>query len=435
MTSSSTLYNVYQFGGAPVNYSHVIEEHETENGGTEYQFTVVSDLQGNQMLGSFMDAPTISNSDRTGREIVRFIFKRSGSQIVPLERVTTKYKEDSRVNREVMAYIGRKKYSQTCTSEPPSSSEFDQFDFLIYSYHQRWIYVDTILTELYGDNGAVGVNQTENYTYGNVSHALPTVRAVSNSDGSKEVTLTTYPDDYSNTGGFIGEMKGTGVGRHLIGYPVEQVRYREVGTVRTILWGRINRYQAGGRGLLDEVLQIETDAPIALASFRFSNRSGNGQLPPGGSAAAFSPHSAYKQVLKYNRYDSSGNPLQVTPATGPPVSYIWGHGRQYPVAEVRNVAYSVLETVFGAPALEDFSASQRTPAQVRTFLAPLRSHSSLSGGLPTVYSYDPLVGIRSVTDPSGRTVFYEYDGFGRLRAVKDHNNNLVESHDYRYRNQ
>ncbi|WP_299984993.1 RHS repeat domain-containing protein [uncultured Pontibacter sp.] len=37
-----------------------------------------------------------------------------------------------------------------------------------------------------------------------------------------------------------------------------------------------------------------------------------------------------------------------------------------------------------------------------------------------------------MTDPNGRTTFYEYDGMGRLRAVKDHEGNVLRSHEYHY---
>jgi len=57
------------------------------------------------------------------------------------------------------------------------------------------------------------------------------------------------------------------------------------------------------------------------------------------------------------------------------------------------------------------------------------------GALMTTYTYDPLVGVTSATDPAGRTTYYEYDGWGRLKAVREQDRYLVEGYDYQYRNQ
>ncbi|HCX98663.1 MAG TPA: hypothetical protein DG754_00850, partial [Bacteroidales bacterium] len=51
----------------------------------------------------------------------------------------------------------------------------------------------------------------------------------------------------------------------------------------------------------------------------------------------------------------------------------------------------------------------------------------------TTYTHDPLVGLTSVTDANGRTQYYEYDGLGRLVGVRDDEGNLLEQHEYRYR--
>jgi YD repeat-containing protein len=53
----------------------------------------------------------------------------------------------------------------------------------------------------------------------------------------------------------------------------------------------------------------------------------------------------------------------------------------------------------------------------------------------TTYTHKPLVGVTSMTDPSGITIFYEYDSFGRLKAIRNHLGEYLERYDYHYKNQ
>lgn len=49
------------------------------------------------------------------------------------------------------------------------------------------------------------------------------------------------------------------------------------------------------------------------------------------------------------------------------------------------------------------------------------------------FTYEPLVGMTSSTDAANRTNTYEYDDFGRLKLVKDHNEDIVNKHVYHFR--
>ena len=49
------------------------------------------------------------------------------------------------------------------------------------------------------------------------------------------------------------------------------------------------------------------------------------------------------------------------------------------------------------------------------------------------YTYSPLVGMTSAIDDSGKTVYYEYDSFQRLKSIKDQNRNIVKTYDYHFK--
>ena len=53
----------------------------------------------------------------------------------------------------------------------------------------------------------------------------------------------------------------------------------------------------------------------------------------------------------------------------------------------------------------------------------------------TSYTYDPLVGMTSQTDPSGRTTTYEYDAVGRLVRTRDELGRILSQQQYHYAGQ
>lgn len=52
--------------------------------------------------------------------------------------------------------------------------------------------------------------------------------------------------------------------------------------------------------------------------------------------------------------------------------------------------------------------------------------------LITTYTYEPLIGMTSQTHAAGRTTFYEYDSFGRLKTIRDQDKNAIKTLDYQY---
>ena len=77
--------------------------------------------------------------------------------------------------------------------------------------------------------------------------------------------------------------------------------------------------------------------------------------------------------------------------------------------------------------------------EIRNLGAMLKDN--LPDALITTYTYEPLVGITSQTDPLGIVTYYDYDNFGRLKEVYYYENNIispankrkVESYEYHYR--
>jgi YD repeat-containing protein len=53
----------------------------------------------------------------------------------------------------------------------------------------------------------------------------------------------------------------------------------------------------------------------------------------------------------------------------------------------------------------------------------------------TTYTYEPLIGMTSQTDATGKATYYEYDGNGRLMLIRDQDKNVIKKIGYNYSGQ
>ncbi|GHT26182.1 hypothetical protein AGMMS4957_21680 [Bacteroidia bacterium] len=143
--------------------------------------------------------------------------------------------------------------------------------------------------------------------------------------------------------------------------------------------------------------------------------------------------SGLQTAFSFNKYDSHGNLLQYTLPDGTSTAYLWGYNYLYPIAKIENAVYSDVTAKIPANTLENIAAKLAPTASDLTTINNLRTQ--LPNAQISTYTYKPLVGIQTMTDPRGVTVTYEYDAVGRLKTIKDENNKVLENYDYHYKNQ
>jgi hypothetical protein len=136
----------------------------------------------------------------------------------------------------------------------------------------------------------------------------------------------------------------------------------------------------------------------------------NNLILPDKTKKSYTGQANLQTEISFDLYDNKGNIRQYTTADGVATSILW-YNNFFPTAEIKNAAYEQVKNMF---------------------LQNLRT--LLPHALVTTYTYQPLVGMTSKTDPRGVTTYYEYDDFGRLKRVKL-GTAVLEEYDYHYKNQ
>lgn len=140
----------------------------------------------------------------------------------------------------------------------------------------------------------------------------------------------------------------------------------------------------------------------------------------------------------YHEYDMHGNPLYITKDDTTKIVYIWSYDAQYPVAEIENASYDEIRSVLKDGVLMAIQNSENPSDEMLASIGgTLRQN--LPKALVATYKYNPLIGIKEVTDYRGMTTYYDYDNWGRLKRcyMKNENNQeeTLQIYNYHYRNQ
>ncbi|WP_419868727.1 RHS repeat domain-containing protein [Chryseobacterium sp. CT-SW4] len=141
--------------------------------------------------------------------------------------------------------------------------------------------------------------------------------------------------------------------------------------------------------------------------------------------------------ITYDQYDSKGNLQQYTTKDGIPVAIVWGYNQTQPIAKIEGVTYtqvsSLASAIVTASNTDASAAINNDESALLTALDNFRNNSALSGYQVSTYTYDPLIGVRSITPPSGIREYYIYDSANRLEKVVDSNGNILKEYKYNYK--
>lgn len=146
----------------------------------------------------------------------------------------------------------------------------------------------------------------------------------------------------------------------------------------------------------------------------------------------------------YNLYDKD-NLLQYTTKEGIPVTIIWGYKRTQPIAKIEGANYSQIMQAFGLDGNNNTSYQQLEIVEKSNldvdaisesaFISKLnefRNKPELKDFKITTYVYDPLVGVKTIIQPSGLREVYKYDSSNRLENITDNEGKILKEFVYNY---
>jgi len=259
-------------------------------------------------------------------------------------------------------------------------------------------------TEIYHDSGFTTTTTYEyacheiqdefSPRYGKCDFSYLRATKMQNSKGDTIREEMIYPFDLCNPNNVYQQM----LDKNIISLIIEQSQYKN----EVFLQKRKTSYKNWGNNLyLPETIQLQTNKqPIV------------------------------EPRIIYHRYDKYGNPLFITKDDATKIVYLWSYGGQYPIAEIKNATYEEVSSILGKDFIDRLSSLLTLSDNDKKKINELRS--KLPNSLVTTYTYKPLVGILTISDPRGMTTHYEYDTLGRLKYIQDHSGKKIKEYDYNY---
>ena len=120
--------------------------------------------------------------------------------------------------------------------------------------------------------------------------------------------------------------------------------------------------------------------------------------------------------------------------------YYFGYNNSLLIVKAENIDNSTLINLVATSLPSGFSTLDGLLNAITTL--PNNNWSTfnqnLRSGVPygtivTTYTYSPLIGMTSQTDPNGVATYYEYDDFGRLKLLKDKDGKILKTYNYHYK--
>ena len=294
------------------------------------------------------------------------------------------------------------------------TSYIEYYDLAIADIYRHKIYTGQMQPYRIRRMEYFGTNSIQNdtyYTYNSLGQCIEERRL--NSQGDTVRLRRQYAHDVtSSVPQFVTEMKNSNV----IRYPLKEITtLQQPSEGEMLIGGNKYLYKLGTSSDSSFIV------PNAVQSVAISIP----QLLP---SDKFNIESYVANDITYQTHDKYGNLIHSIARDTTSTTYIWGYNGLHLVAIVQNKEPLNISSISG---LSGIATTPLTGALSGIQESALRN---LPGSLVTTYTYKPFVGVTSITDPSGRITYYNYDSLGRLESLQNDEGKLVEHYEYHYKN-
>ena len=416
-TSSGSIIPLASFQGSPVLYKRVeILENGNENNGKRVQYFTGQKNPQNSPPFAHWD-----NKDwRKGQLENEKLFKKEDGLLKIKYEVNNTFqinfplsyesaKSENKISLGVKAFRERYSFSLTYGASWLNSPLISDFrtdkSFNLPEFYQL---VQTEKINFFDDHQ---VKEIVNYNYDTLKGFQKSILTTTNNNSS--IINYKYPFEESNH-----PLSG----KNIINSPIQvEIQVKDlVGTVLSESTQCTNYKDWGNNIILPEFVQT--------------------------LKGAVSSTNTLENRIQYHLYDNKGNPVEISQSNGTPIVYLWGYQQTQPIAKIENATYAQVQSAIAASpynttveAIQAISNSDNdrtvgaagNEGVLRTALNTLRS--AFPNSQVTTYTYDPLIGVTSITDPSGYTVYYVYDTFNRLQYIKNKDGEVIEQYRYNYK--
>ncbi|PJB57938.1 MAG: hypothetical protein CO098_10450, partial [Bacteroidetes bacterium CG_4_9_14_3_um_filter_41_19] len=376
--SFSSLFSISNFQGNHINYEYVVEGFgdNFDNGAIEHKYDIVLDTLPLCFYDPILGTPNTNLSFNNGKEILSTTYRNVNSNFIISNKTVNHYKRDFSLEKTFIGFntsyyailklgIGYWYYSNLCT----------------YNINAQWHYIYQTENYKYDDNGLNPILSITEYFYNNPTHLQLSRVESEDSKGNMLATQTYFPEDYDTT------IFSNLIHKHLISKPIDQRKIYN----NKLQNGRLIKYNELGQPI--EIYEAEDEKGTELA-FNQNN--------PYSYANAVK-----KKILEYD--PSSHNLVSYKNEGDMETVILWGYNYSKPIAKIENATTELVLDVLTNMNISYEDLQDLTGEALINKMNLFRTNTLLINSMLTTYTYNPLIGMTSTTDPNGVITKYNYD--------------------------
>ncbi|SEW25336.1 hypothetical protein SAMN05421841_1847 [Chryseobacterium wanjuense] len=383
--------SVFSLDGYSIMYPTVIESfgENFERGGIVNEFNAAQDGVPVPICEELIRGTAFTNSLVAGNPLKKNTIRKEGTGFITLRSEEYLYSRNPVFDKEIDNFVGKlyKRITDTDTSDGTQMPDQNSYSVNSYQTRSEFNYLSSKKIFEYDTNGLNPIKTELHYFYNNPLHFGITKEKNIQPDAVVNETSYSYAHEKSNQ---------LMIDRNMIGIPLETTETQTNGSVTKTLE------------------REETIYPTSLPT----TQAGNLVLPLSKKSYDVLSNISSTDVT-FDKYDDKGNIVQYTTKDGVPVTIIWGYNKTEPIVKVEGLTYAQVSALSSTSAIISASDSDASdPTKENLLLDALngfRKESALAGKQVSTYTYDPLIGVTSITPPSGIRQIFVYDSFGTLK--------------------